>query len=305
MKAAPVLLLLSLPLGGGSVFRGFLGTVTETIGSPVWLTTWLLIGFYAGAWLRRAPGAGWGVLGTLALLSVVGPGTIDTRTLVGPHAWPFFAIGSVLLVHGLWKRSSQICTAAAVAAVFGLWFVLPQTALAGFRFTVCYHLLWLTVVVFGLVFHDSFAEALRAVGAALTPLASLVVMTSARAAEIPYSWGVLYVVLLAAACLMIARLWRIRWFLYAFAATTAVAIYAGTVLGFRQAVAAFGRPAMTAFAWSMGMLVLAVLVSAHKAHWLPRWPKWALPKRPNGSSPQQPAGGEQPATDGLSPGTTS
>ena len=107
MGAAPLLFLMSIPFGGGFTFRAFLRNFTDSIGSPVWVTTWLLIGFYGWAWLRRAPRAGVGFVAALAALSVIGPRTLDWPTLVEPQPWPFLLIGALLIVQGARNRSSQ------------------------------------------------------------------------------------------------------------------------------------------------------------------------------------------------------
>jgi hypothetical protein len=69
---------------------------------------------------------------------------------------------------------------------------------------------------------------------------------------------------------------RNLWFLYAFGGMVAVSAYTGAISGFHRAAAIVGRDAMTAFTWSSGTLLLALLISAQKARWLPRrmWPRW-------------------------------
>jgi hypothetical protein len=75
---------------------------------------------------------------------------------------------------------------------------------------------------------------------------------------------------------LIARFWRNLWFLYGFGGMVGVSAYAGVVSSFHRASALIGRDAMLAFAWSLGTLLLAFLISAQKARWLPRriWPRW-------------------------------
>jgi hypothetical protein len=293
LKCAPVLLVLSLPWGG-RVFREFLDTFTLAIGSPVWIAVLLQLAFYSWAWVRRVAGGGSGAVLTLALLTVVGPQTVGQTTLTTPQPWPLLLIGLVLLVSGWRARSSQVCTAAAAVAALGLWLWLPHTQapLAAFRNAISYHALWLAIVALGLAFQDRFAAVLRAVGAAQAPLAAVVVMTNVRAADVPDSWRMLYVLLLASACFGIALLWRNRWYLVAFAGSFAVLVYASTVFGFRGAVQMLGRPAMTAFSWSVATLLLALLISAHKANWLPRrliagWPSGRGPAPPSAESPPE------------------
>ncbi len=47
---------------------------------------------------------------------------------------------------------------------------------------------------------------------------------------------------------------------------------------YREAATRVGREAIAAFSWSCGTLLIGVLISAYKAHWLPPnlWPKWLL-----------------------------
>jgi hypothetical protein len=68
------------------------------------------------------------------------------------------------------------------------------------------------------------------------------------------------------------------------------------LLGFREAASVVGRTAMTALSWSVATLLIGILISAHKANWLPRrlFSKWG-----NGSSPTLiPAGDSPPGADG-------
>jgi hypothetical protein len=94
---------------------------------------------------------------------------------------------------------------------------------------------------------------------------------------------------LAIVCLAVARACRNLWYLYGFGGMVGVAAYAGAVRGFHNAANLIGRDAMIAFAWSFGALLVALLISAQKASWLPRkmWPRWrnggdgALAVKPN------------------------
>jgi hypothetical protein len=276
MRAAPLLLLLSLPWGEGTVFAGFLQTVVATAGSPLWLTTWILIAFYGWAWFRSVPEAGRSVLAAVAILTIVGSRTTGFNTFVAPQPWPLLIIGAVLFARGMWLRSSRLCAAASVIAACGLWFVLPFTPLAAFRLTICFNVLWCAVLALGLAFRDPFAYTLRVVSAAMFPVATLFVIASGQAAEVPVLWRISYVVLLAVICLLIARVWRNLWFLYGFGGVAGVVTYAAVSSSFRRTAEVIGRDAMAAFVWSLGMLLLAFLISATKARWLPRkiWP-WA------------------------------
>lgn len=269
LVATPLLLMLAFPWFTGAVFRGFLTQVTEKIGAPLWLAAWLQLALYASAWLRGVSKARGFLLASVAVFSIVGPGSMSLRTLTVPSPWPLAVVGAVLLVDGLWHRSSRICTAGASVLTSVLWISLPDSLLANFRMTICFHLLWIAIVAFGLAYRDRFAELLRMTGACLMPIASAVAMGGDAAQEVPVAWRVGYVLLLAATCLAIARIWRVRWYLFAFLSLIGIAGYGGTVIGFRGAVTLLGRKAMTSFLWSVAALLTAVLISAHKAGWLP------------------------------------
>lgn len=276
LKTAPLMIVLAIPLSQGAVFQGFLSQFTATLASPIWLAVCLTIAFYGWAWFRGAAGAELGTLATTALLSVVGPRTLTTDSMLDVQPWPLLLIAAVLLVKGLRNRSSATCTAAGGLATvaIGLW--LPESILAPFRVSICYHLLWVAVVAIGLSFTDAFSRTLRLVGAVQMPIASVVTLTSPSAEGIPYVWRIGYVLLLAVACFAIARLWRSRWYLYACTSLLAILSYGVAVTGFRGAADVLGRAAITSFLWSGATLLMAFLISAHKARWLPPrlFPKW-------------------------------
>jgi hypothetical protein len=282
---APALLALCLPMSTGPVFREFLRHFTTSLGSPLWLAVWLLVGFYSWALCRKAAGAGIGVLAMTGLLSIVGPQSISFNTLTPPQPWPLLIVGGALLVWAWRDRSTAIGALSSLVLTAAVWLVVPSTPAAVFRVTICYHLLWLAVVVLGLAGRDRLAIWLRIVGALLMPLASVVVLASPRAAEVPLVGRLVYVAALAVTCFVIARVWRSRWYLYAFTSLLAIGGYGSAALGFRGAAGVLGRSAVTSFAWSVGALLLALLISAHKASWLPPrlFPRWA-----NGHPPDVP-----------------
>lgn len=290
IRFSPLLLLLAMPAGTGPVHNGFLFKLTFTIGSPIWLTLWMLVGFYLWATIRRAPGALWAGMSVFALLSIVGPQTLGSRTLIDPLPWPLLVDGTLLLGLGIYKRSSGICTVGILAATLGIWLGIPDTILFEYRFTTCFHLLWISALVLGLTLNDAFSRVLLCVSATLVPLVSIVVILSERAFEIPILWRLSYVGAWAIACLLIARLWSHRWFLYSFAATMSVLFYTSATFGFRVATQSLSRSAVTAFIWSVAALLIAFLISAHKARWLPEY-AWLTPRKkpqPEEASPPEP-----------------
>ncbi|HEV3301375.1 MAG TPA: hypothetical protein VG055_17115 [Planctomycetaceae bacterium] len=276
VNAGLMLLVLAFPWAGESVSRGFLQTFVRTIGSPLWLTIWGLLAFYLWAWLHGVPEAVRSGLAAGALLIVVGRQTVGLETMTAPQPWPLLAVGAVLLVRGFRIRSSQICAAASLVVTCGLWLLLPQTRLSGFQLLICANLLWAALAAIGMGFHDPFALTLRVLAAAMFPVATLFAIAGEPVPAIPILARALYVVLLVVVCLLIAWFLRNLWFLYGFGGMVGVSAYAGAISGFHRAAAIVGREAMTAFVWSSGALLLALLISAQKARWLPRriWPRW-------------------------------
>jgi len=268
LVAAPALLLLAVPVGRGVVFSRFLNAVVDTIGSPLWLTVWGLIGFYCWAWMRRVPGASIGLSVMCLPLIVIGPRTIDAGSLVGPYPWPALTSAAIFLFDGLRRSSPELCAAAACLAAFGLWHLMPESIAFEYRFIICYHVLWLAAVVLGLAYRTLTARAFAVFGALLMPASALAAELWQLPQGADFAWRFSYVVILAAVGLFVAWAWRQRLYLYASALTVSVALYHVTVLGFRRAVDYVGRPAMNALAWSIGMLLVAFLISSHKAGWL-------------------------------------
>ena len=272
----PGVMLLAWPWYQTSVMIGFLNRLTETVASPVWLAACLIAVFYGWATLRRAHGASFGLLGSALMFAVLSPKTIGVSTLTAVNPWPLLAVGAVIAVIGLRRNSSAITLAAAALMTAATWFLLPQTLLADFRMTICYHVLFATVVLLSLIHRDAFAILLRPAGAALIPLTALLALTASAAAEIPLSWRLLYVAGLTVIGFGCAHVSHSRSYWTGFCGTGCLLGYGLTLGGYREASAAFGRKAVTAFSWSCGTLLIGLLISAYKANWLPPHlrPRW-------------------------------
>ncbi|MBX3437388.1 MAG: hypothetical protein KF861_07865 [Planctomycetaceae bacterium] len=286
LLAVPFLLLLAVPISGGPVFRGFLREVTTTLGSPLWLTVWGMIGFYSWAWWRGAAAGEAGVLASATLLTVIGPSTVGPATFLDPRTGPLVMVGLAMLVSGLHRRSASLCFLSTAMLTLAAWVALPQTSLAGFRMSISYHLLWGAAIVIGLMGTGRVARGLRFAGALQMPVAALLATVGPGSAEIPVAWSALYVVFLTAACFAIAQAFSSRWYLYAFTSLLAIIAYGVGFAGFRALVREYGGPATTAVLWSVGTLLTAVLISAHKAGWVPQR---LFPRGANGHTPPPPA----------------
>ena len=275
MLAAPLLLPLAWPWGTSLASIEFVEMVTETVGSPIWLSVLMLMVFHGWALVRKVPRASVGLLGSTMLLSLIGPQTASIPTLV-LQPIPLFLVGTALLVDGLLRRSSAISLGATSVITLGLWLVLPESMLASFRATTCYHTLLVTCLLLSIGMTDRLAAVLRRAMAAWIPLSAFAVILSSVAAEVPLHWRLLYVAGLGLVCLVCAQISHSRAYWVGFVGTTTVLGYSLAAVGFRQAGAVIGRSAMAAFSWSIGTLLIGSLISAYKAGWLPslRMPGW-------------------------------
>jgi hypothetical protein len=105
------------------------------------------------------------------------------------------------------------------------------------------------------------------------PLAVIGAAAAPATAEVPVTWEVGYVACLVIACWVIAWVFRSRPYRFALAAVGCGAAFELAAYGFRGTASVFGRAAVTSFVWSLALLLMGLLISAHKARW------FALPMR--------------------------
>lgn len=308
LKSAPLLLLMALPWSGGNAFEIFLHKFTASIASPLWLTSVMLLLFYGWGILRNVTGATGGLVGMISLLSVVQADTLNLGTLSAPQPGPLFLAGGLLLIAAGWKQSSAGCFAATLLLICAVWLTLPDALLIRrFRMTTCYHLTLLSCMACGLLFADRFSRILRAIGAAWLPLTGLLALETEAIGHVPAIWRLIYVVSLTVTCFGCAKLFRDRWYQHGSRVLSTVVAYGMTLACFREGANVIGRAAMTTFCWSAATLLIGVLISAHKANWLPKrfWPRGSVEHLPvlsmagdvgESLSNQHPSDDESPTT---------
>ncbi len=285
LATAPCLLLLAWPWAMTYVMREFLDSLTATVGSPVWISTLMLIVFYGWAMIRRAANAEIGLLASILILSVVGPKTVSTLTLTDVHPMPMLVAGAAIAAIGLRKHSSGLIFVASIFLTAGLWFVLPTTPFSGYRIATCFHLMLAACLLISVLWRDGLAKQLQTVGAIMLIAPSIGVIHGTAAVEVRWEWRVAYVMGLAATAFFCARVSHGRKYWVGFVGTIAVLGEAIAVEGYRHASSVVGRNAVAAFSWSMGTLIIGFLISAQKARWIPHlsWIEWfeGLRPRPN------------------------
>jgi hypothetical protein len=131
-----------------------------------------------------------------------------------------------------------------------------------------------TCLLLSVFWTDSLSKWLQAVGSLLLMISAVLAFNGPGTAEIPTGWRIGYVAGLSVVGLVCALACRGPAYWTGVIGTTSVLCYAMAVECFRTASSAFGRSATTAFSWSAATLIIAFLISAHKARWLPTfsWP---------------------------------
>ena len=286
LLAVPGVMLMAWPWYQTGVMLDFLNRLTVTVASPVWLAVWLVALFYGWAMLRRAPGAEIGLLGSALLFSVIGPQTNGLSTLAVVNPLPLLGVSAILAAIGLRRHSTAMTLTAAMLMTLSVWFLLPSTLLAAYRMTVCYHALLATVLLLSLFHRDALALLLRHAGAVLMPLTAFVALVAPVAAEVPLLWRLSYIAGLVGVSCACARISRSRAYWTGCCGTMFALGYGLTMVVFREAASRVGREAITAFSWSCGTLLIGVMISTYKAHWLPPhlWPKWLLDEGAGGGA---------------------
>ncbi len=296
LAAVPGVLLLAWPWSPTEVMGDFLESLTRTVGSPVWLTVGLIALFYGWALLRRIESAEVYLLASILALSVVGPKTINSSTFTGPYPIPLLLVGAVLGLLGTVRRSTSLSLTAVGLCTCGVWVSLFDTPAMMFRGPICYHLMLAACVLFSVLWHDRLAKRLQRVGALLLPISALAALRESGMLDVSWQWRLSYVLGLVVVSYLCARLGRGRAYWSGLAGTIGVFGYAIAVEGYRHGSWVVGRPAVIAFSWSLGTLILGLLISAYKARWLPplAWNDWVgFPSR------------DTPELNGLPPATES
>ncbi len=274
----PVIVCMGFPYSNGIVFRSFYSQVTAAFGSPVWIALILVLGVYSVSWLRKIPGASLGTIGCISALSVIGPKTTSLSSLTEPQLLPLLLVGAILLAMGVIRKQSWVTFTGTVSCLYAGIICLEATPLADWKMTITYISLWTGMLAIGFIYKDGFAVLLRLVGAVMLPLAGLGLFLAPQASEIPWGYRMLAIFGFAVMSFLIANVSRSKLYLYVSFALLTLCGYEAAAIGFRSAQNTLGANTMTALLWSGGTLLIGVLISSHKASWLPKrlipnWPE--------------------------------
>ena len=266
---APYTLLLSWPIFPSDTMRIFLTHLTRTVGSPVWLTVWLLIAFFSWTAIRRVEWSISRVFACVMLLAVVGPRSVSLETLTAPNPVPMFLSGIVLGLMGIARMSSTHSLSAACFMTAGLWFWLPTVPFAEYRLPICFHVMLLACIAISLIWRDPLAIWLQGICSLLLLFAVMAIVSETAIRQISWEVRTVYSLGIVLASYTSARFTRNPWYWMVVVVSIGGLGYGVAAETYRTAVAAFGRNSVIAFCWSFGTLLTGVLISSYKANWLP------------------------------------
>lgn len=156
------------------LYQGFLDVFRARLGgTPLFLTTLAMVFFSLYASIRRVPRATEMLTAALAMLTVIGPGSLDLNGLTPPKAWPLLAIAVLQLGLGLRRHDAWRCLVGTVGLVLAVSIGLGDLEGTPGRGPIAFHLILLAVLVLGAAFDDRFGRSLRTLGSLMALLACL------------------------------------------------------------------------------------------------------------------------------------
>jgi hypothetical protein len=168
------LVLLALPGPPANVAQAnYYAMLTTTWAGPAIWTIGGVAAFYVWAWLRGVRLAEGGALFCLLLLSLMGPQTVDLRTLVEPNQALMFGIVAWLAMRSTWLRDSVYANLAIWIALANAWQLRRESWTGAEYVLVPIHLAWYSALVVGMLFEDKLARFIRACAPVALSLAAI------------------------------------------------------------------------------------------------------------------------------------
>ena len=271
---APVLLLLSIPMGDNYVYRRFLVMLQQTAGSPVWLSLLGLAAFYGYCWFRRLMGAELGLVAMLALMTFVDRQAVGLETLNTLEWWPLATIGGLQLVLANDRCSSLRCAAASFCLVGAAAIALRGTQFMVLGGVLPFHLLMASVLLIGWMFRDRFAAFLRKAGIALVALAVTAAVASIWLVDIVQPARLGYLLTMTNVAAIYWWLVTDRWWLYTALSNATATTFVGLWASYEALDTQLGPDASVPLALGAGSFMVAAAISAMKSGLVKRLQDW-------------------------------
>lgn len=256
---------LALPgLGGNAAYATFVKDLVNSIGSPAWLMLIASGIFYVTAALRHVQWAWRFALMCLVGLSVIGPQTLDLRSVPTLASWPLFAASILAVGVGLRRGRSRLIWEGAAYAILGSvvagglendLFSTPKTV---------YYLLSATALVIGGLTRDRGGRRLRQFGAFAIVLAAAEMCVRSTVVHEPVWLPFAFLGLCCTLPLAIGW-WREDRFVGTAAAINGIQWYAGGLLQvFVMMIETYRWSGWPSFACGIALLHLGLIVSGVK-----------------------------------------
>ena len=192
---------------------------------------------------------------------------MDTLTALNPI--PLIIVGVVLGVAGVLRRSSTLSLIATFLVTSALWVLLAGTPAALYRGPICYHIMFAACILISIIWRDPMSKKLQTIGSIMLVGSALLMLQGQTVIDVPWEWRLAYVFGLSGIGYVCARITHGRAYWTGLVGTISMLAYAIAVEGYRHASWALGRQSVVAFFWSVGTLIIGMLISAYKARWLP------------------------------------
>ena len=148
------------PDSPNSTYAGILGSLTQAIGSPVFIAALGAMAFYIYAWFRNVRQAEPWLLVIMAIISFVGPKTVSFGTLVGLQAVPLLGIGVLAAWRAFRSRASLYALVSLCSVVGAFTLLFKDTAFTTAHGAIPVHMILFGILGIALFIRDRFTRAL-------------------------------------------------------------------------------------------------------------------------------------------------
>lgn len=215
MRAAPILIVLAMPLGQNKAFTGFLDEFARTAGSPVYLTWIGLLVFYVYCLARGLRGAESWLCTALVPAMFIDHHTFGLATLAPLQWWPLAVIGGVQLARALERREPRRCfwsiVLLSVALTISFWNTPWQAPVV----VAMYHIVLIAALLISCVANKLAGEELRVIAALLIGLPGLNVLIGSPFFTVPPLAYASYIAVLIVVTFTFWKGWAEIWWLAA------------------------------------------------------------------------------------------
>ena len=264
LTTAPLLIVLSMPLGQNKAFTGFLDLFAEAIGSPIYLTWIGLLVFYVFCLARGLRGAESWLCAALVPAMFIDRYTYGPATLAAVQWWPLVVIGGIQLLRAIERRESLRCFAAIVTLSLAVSIAFWDGPLRLAVIIAAYHLVCLAALLISFEFNDGWGKELRLVAAVMIGLAGILAVVAANTTIVPNLACMTYIAAMAIVTMQLWRRWRELCWLVVTGSNLIILVLACLSVSGETLHSIVGSPGFYPLLWGILFFIVAGLISAQK-----------------------------------------